>query len=101
LRYLLTPPVNIVNREIRTRYSRRISDQGILSTLFRELVLSGYQLIMSGTTVKTSLENGEVLSRTKTSIPRVSYDGNDSPLAPVVSAHQKQRDDLAKRSQIV
>jgi hypothetical protein len=50
-----------------------------------------YQLTMSGATVKISLENGEVLSRTKTSLPRVStYEGNTTPLSPVL-AHQSSR----------
>lgn len=46
-----------------------------------------YQLIMSGTTVRIGMENGEVLSRTKTSLSRVStYEGIGNPVSPV-SAH--------------
>ena len=49
-----------------------------------------YQLIMSGTVVKISLENGEVLSRTRTSLPRVStYEGNGTLLSPVSEHHSR------------
>jgi S1-C subfamily serine protease len=50
-----------------------------------------YQLILSGTTLTISLENGEVLSRTKTSLSRVStYEGIGNPASPV-SAHPSIR----------
>ena len=50
-----------------------------------------YQLIMSGTTVRIGMENGEVLSRTKISLSRVStYEGIGNPVSPV-SAHSSSR----------
>jgi serine protease Do len=50
-----------------------------------------YQLIMSGAVVKISLENGEVLSRTKTSLSRASiYEGNTTPLSPVSDHHSSR-----------
>ena len=49
-----------------------------------------YQLIMLGAVVKISLENGEVLSRTRTSLPRVSaYEGSGTALSPVSEHHSR------------
>jgi hypothetical protein len=50
-----------------------------------------YQLIMSGTTVRIGMENGEVLSRSRTSLSRVSaYEGVGTSASPV-SAHPSSK----------
>jgi hypothetical protein len=50
-----------------------------------------YELIMSGTAAKIRLENGAVLSRTRTSLPRVSiYEGNINTISPVSERHNSR-----------